>query len=190
MAKNEGGTRLVSRVDANDYDANEAEFNGALATGKYEVDKCYMSPSGAYVLYEKDHAYHVEEMEAAKALADAGIIVELGKEGDPSLATATDAYGNSKFSEGTLSIEKLTFEQSTRTKPAKDAERAVKKALEHCKEKGSDVAVIYDKAGAFHKADIAKGITKYESFRTNTHRFKAILVIDSKGQVHEWKHDK
>lgn len=47
-----------------------------------------------------------------------------------------------KFSEGTLSVERLSYEQSTRTSLTTSAERSVKKALEHSKTKGPDVAVM------------------------------------------------
>lgn len=123
-------------------------------------------------------------------MADSGIIVRLEKEGDPSRATAIDAKGNFKFSEGTLSVERLSYEQSTRTSLTTSAERSVKKALEHSKTKGSDVAVIYHKKGVFHRSDIQAGIRSYESFKGNSHRFKAILVIDQHRNVYEWTHDK
>ena len=87
-------------------------------------------------------------------MADHGIIVTLGKEGVPSTATAINAKGDHKFSEGTLSIERLSYEQSTREKLTTTAERSVKKALEHAKTKGSSVAVIYDRGGVFHRDDI------------------------------------
>ena len=190
MAKSYGGIRNVGVVNQSDYASNKAEFERLLATGKYDVEKSYLSPTGAYVLYEKGHEYHIEELEAARAMADHGIIVEMNKEGDPARATAIDAKGNYKFSEGTLSIEKLSYEQSTKTQPTNNAERSVKKALEHCRSKGSDVAVIYNRGGVFHRGDISRGIASYEKFSTNTHRFKAILVIDKHGSVYEWTHDK
>ena len=64
------------------------------------------------------------------------------------------------------------------------------KALEHAKKKGFDVAVIYDKGGVFHRSDIQAGISSYESFKGNSHRFKAILAIDKTKNVYEWTHDK
>lgn len=190
MAKTYGGLRAVSTVQEGSYAQHAAEFRALLASGRYDVEKSYLSDTGAYVLYEKGHEYHADEIDAAKAMADHGIIVNLEKEGDPARATAIDPKGNFKFSEGTLSVERLTYEQSTRTQPTNNAERSVKKALEHCRDKGSDVAVIYDKGGHFHRSDIHAGISKYESFKGNAHRFKAILVIDQHKNVYEWTHNK
>ncbi len=190
MAKSCGGIRNVGIVSQSDYATNKAEFERQLASGKYDIENSYLSPTGAYVLYEKGHEYHIEEIEAARAMADKGIIVEMTKEGDPSRATAIDAKGNYKFSEGTISIERLSYEQSTRTTLTQNAERSVKKALEHCRSKGSDIAVIYDRGGVFHRGDIEAGIKKYESFKGNTHRFVSILVIDQNRNVYEWTHTK
>ncbi len=190
MAKSYGGIRNIGVVSQSDYASNKAEFERLLASGKYDIENSYLSPTGAYVLYEKGHEYHIEEIEAARAMADKGIIVEMTKEGDPSRATAIDAKGNYKFSEGTVSIEKLSYEQTTRSIPTENAERSVKKALEHCRDKGSKVAVIYDRGGFFHRGDIEAGINKYESFRGNSHRFQSILVIDKNHNVYEWTHSK
>lgn len=182
--------RNISTVKAENFAQHAADFRAALATGKYDIESSYLSDTGAYVLFEKGHNSHIEEIEAAKAMADNGIIVTMGKEGDPSTATAIDAKGNHKFSEGTLSIEKLSYEQSTREKLTTSAERSVKKALEHAKTKNSSVAVIYDRGGVFHRDDIRAGIKTYESFKNNLHRFKAILVIDKNRNVYEWNHTK
>ena len=73
--KTYGGITSMKTVDASNYDANAAEFREQLATGKYELDKSFLSPSGAYVLYETGHNHHEAELEAAMALADAGINV-------------------------------------------------------------------------------------------------------------------
>ena len=188
--KSVGGMRNISTVKAANFAQHAADFRAALATGKYDVEKSYLSDTGAYVLFEKGHEYHIEEIEAAKAMADHGIIVTMGVEGDPKRATAVDVNGNHKFSEGVLSVEKLSYEQSTREKLTTTAERSVKKALEHAKSKGSSVAVIYDRGGVFHRDDIRAGIKKYESFKNNSHRFKAILVIDKNRNVYEWSHTK
>ena len=190
MAKSVGGIRNISTVKEGSFAQHAADFRAALATGKYDIAKSYLSDTGAYVLFEKGHEYHIEEIEAAKAMADHGIIVTMGVEGDPKRATAIDMNGNHKFSEGTLTVEKLSYEQSTRETLTTTAERSVKKALEHAKSKGSSVAVIYDRGGVFHRSDIQAGISKYESFKNNTHRFRSILVIDSNRNVYEWNHNK
>lgn len=188
--KSIGGMRNISTVEEGNFAQHAADYRAALATGKYDIENSYLSDTGAYVLFEKGHEYHVEEIEAAKAMADHGIIVTMGVEGDPKRATAVDFNGNPKFSEGTLSIERLSYEQSTREELNTTAERSVKKALEHAKTKGSSVAVIYDRGGVFHRDDIRAGIKKYESFKNNSHRFKAILVIDKDRNVYEWSHSK
>lgn len=188
--KSTGGLRAISTIQAGGFAQNAADFRAAMATGKYDIDKSFLADSGAYVLFEKGHEYHIEEIEAAQAMANYGINVIMEKEGDPSRATAIDANGNFKFSEGKLSVEKLSYEQSTKDSLKTTAERSVKKALEHAKSKGSSVAVIYDRGGVLHRDDIRAGIKKYESFKNNTHRFKAILVIDKSGNVYEWNHTK
>lgn len=188
--KSVGGLRAISTVQAGGIAQNAADFRAALATGKYDIDKSFMSESGAYVLFEKGHEYHIEEIEAAQAMANHGINVIMEKEGDPARATAIDPKGNFKFSEGTISLEKLSYEQSTRTKIETAAETSVKKALEHARTKGASVAVIYDRGGVFHRGDIQAGIKKYEQFKGNAHRFKAILVIDKDRNVYEWHHTK
>ncbi|MDE7180908.1 MAG: hypothetical protein K2N88_06895 [Muribaculaceae bacterium] len=188
--KSVGGIRTISIVDKGNFAQYAAEFRAALSTGQYDIERSYLSDTGAYVLFEKGHEYHVEEIEAAKAMADHGIIVTMGVEGDPKRATAVDSKGNHKFSEGVLSIENLSYEQSTRETLKTTAERSIKKALEHAKSKESSVAVIYDRGGVFHRNDIKAGIKKYESFKNNSHRFKAILVIDKNRNVYEWTHTK
>lgn len=188
--KSVGGMRNISAVKAENFAQHAADFRAALATGKYDIENSYLSDTGAYVLFEKGHNPHIEEIEAAKAMADHGIIVVLENEGDPARATAIDPKGNYKFSEGTLSVEKLSYEQATREKLTTTAERSVKKALEHARDKGSSVAVIYDRGGVFHRSDIEAGIKRYESFRGNIHRFKSILVIDRDRNVYEWNHSK
>ena len=187
--KTYGGFSVVSTVSDGSYAQHAADFRESLATGKYDIENSYLSDSGAYVLFENGHnMYNEDEIVAAKAMADTGIIVELGNEGNPDFATYIDNHGNHHFSEGTLSIEKFTYEQATREKTVSDAVTAVKRGLAHCKDKRSQVAVLYDKKGQYHKTDIQRGIKEYEKYNSRTHLFKAILVIDKDGGVHEWSH--
>lgn len=188
--KSYGGFSVISTVKDGSYAQYAAEFRAALATGKYDVEKSYLSDNGAYVLYENGHKFHKDEIEAAKAMADSGIIVKLGNESDTAKATSRTQKGNPKFSEGTILIDKISYEQSSPSGESKSASHAVHKSLEHAKKKGSSVAVIYDKKGLMHETDVKNGILAYESHRTNTKRFKAILVIDKNGGVHEWTHTK
>lgn len=185
-----GGFSVISTVSDGSYEQHAADFREALATGKYDIENSYLSDSGAYVLFENGHNYHQDEIDAAKAMADSGIIVTLGDENDKAKATGMSGKGNPKFSEGTITIEKLSYEQSSPTDKSKTAAHAVHKGLEHAKKKNSDVAVIYDKNGLLHRGDVQAGIKQYESHRSNVHRFRAILVIDQHGGVHEWFHTK
>ncbi len=192
MAKTYGGIRNVGVVKISDYAINRAMFDMELASGKYDIEKSYFSDTGAYVLFEKGHRYHADEIDVAIALADNGIIVKMTSEGGATNITALTTKGTNKYSEGKLGIEELTYEQATREKQPEpgDAYKAVNNAIEHAKKKGADVAVIYDKHGYFHRGDIQAGITKYESHKSNTHRFKAILVVSQDHHVFEWTHDK
>lgn len=190
--KSVGGIRNISTVIEGDYARHAADFRGALATGKYDIENSYLSNTGAYVLFEKGHKYHAEEIEAARAMADHGIIVKLTSEGGKDNITAKNCKGNDKYSEGRVGIEELTYEQSTRDIKPKvgDAHKAVNKALEHAKKKGSEVAVIYDRHGYFHRDNIQSGIKEYEKHPSNRHRFKSILVISQDRRVYEWTHTK
>lgn len=190
--KSVGGIRNISVVKEGDYAKNSADFRAALTTGKYDIEKSYMSDTGAYVLFEEGHKYHNEEIEAAIAMADHGIIVKLTSEGGKDNITAKNSKGNNKYSEGKVGIEELIYEQSTRDVQPKagDAHKAVNKALEHAKKKGSDVAVIYDRHGYFHRDNIQSGIKEYEKHQSNRHRFKSILIISQDRRVYEWTHTK
>ncbi len=75
MAKSYGGIRNVGVVSKSDYALNKAEFERQLATGKYDIENSYLSPTGAYVLCKKGHKHNIEKIEAARAIADKGIIV-------------------------------------------------------------------------------------------------------------------
>ncbi len=44
--------------------------------------------------------------------------------------------------------------------------------------------------GDVYKRQDYRGIYAYEKFSTNTHIFKAILVISKDGNVYEWTHNK
>ncbi len=191
MAKSYGGIRVVGVVTPNGITANWLQFQQLLATGLYDTDRSYFSRSGAYVLYQRGHRFHPEEIEAAEAMADHGINVKLTSEGGHENITATSSKGNNKYSEGRVGLEELTFEQSTpSTPPSPDrAAKAVNKALEHAKKKRSEVAVLYDRNGFFHRTDIDAGIKEYEKHQSNTLRFKAILVISKDKKVYEWTHN-
>lgn len=189
MAKVSGGTRLLRPTSKSN--SNKRRFEKALSTGKYLADKCYLSKSGAIVLVEYGHNLHKVELEAARSLADYGYSVLLTSENNIEMSTKTKRDGTPKYSDGKITLEELTYEQSTPQTIAKRGPAiSVHKSLEHAKSKGSDVAIIYDRSRLFHRNDIENGIKEYESHQTNRHRFKAIIVIDGDRNVHEWTHNK
>lgn len=184
-----GGFSVISTVSDGSYAQHAADFRTALATGKYDIEKSYLSDSGAYVLFENGHNYQSEEVEAAKAMADSGIIVKLTPENDISFASAVDPRGNPKYTDGKLSVH--TYEQRTPNRiNERGADHTVNSALRHAASKNADVAVIYDKSGILHRGDIQNGIKRYESYPNNRHRFKAIVVVNQQGKVYEWQHTK
>ncbi|MCM1337719.1 MAG: hypothetical protein NC187_08195 [Candidatus Amulumruptor caecigallinarius] len=186
-SKSYGGFSVISTVKDGSYAQHAAEFRAALATGKYDVEHSYMSDSGAYVLFEKGHNFQAEEVEAAKVMADSGIIVKLTPENDISFASAKDPKGNPKYTDGKLSVH--TYEQRTPNKiNERGADHTVNSALRHAASKNADVAVIYDKSGLLHRGDIQRGIQRYESYHQNKHRFKAVVVVSQQGKVYEWQH--
>lgn len=97
--------------------------------------------------------------------------------------------GRYKFPEGTISL--VTFEQKT-PNPGKtdDAGRAqnVKKALDHGEAKSAEIVLIYDKNKALHRQDIGAGMGLFE--KHSEYRFKAVVTINAKGEIHEWYHDR
>lgn len=66
-------------------------------------------------------------------------------------------------------------------------DNSIKKALNHAKAKGANVAVIYDRSGIYHRDNVERGLTNFES--KSVYRFNAILVIDENGNVWEHQHN-
>lgn len=184
--KSYGGVSSISTIDASNKDANAQEFRKKLASGKYDLENSFLSESGAYVLFEKGHNYHEAEMKAAMAMADAGINVTMTREDNAEFARFIDPNSHQpKFVEGTLSAEKVTYEQRSPIKANdKGGMFTVHSALQHAESKRADIALIYDTNGSLHRSDIGKGISYYNHHRTN--RFRAIFVVDQHGGLHEW----
>ena len=197
MAKFYGPLRLVERITPGTYDYYRQHYIKELQKDDVVPMLSYMSDSGAYVIYHKNHNFDQDELDAARIMADNGIIVHLTSERDISQATATfinrDGDRIYKFSDGRLTINSLSYEQSTRSNNINTDPDAgwkwVKKALRHGQDKRSKIAVLYDKGGTVTRENIAKGIQKYEEIRANTHRFNTILVISKNGKVYEWRHN-
>lgn len=190
MGKPTGGTRYVKPSDASKA-KNLTDFNNRMATGFYDTSKSFVSAvSGAYVAYMTGHNYFPEEIEAARYLADAGFNVVLTPEGNGYEIYATNVKrGNYKYSEGTVS--QITFEQTTPKSITNTAETTIKNAIKHANTKRSNIALIYDKNSLFHREDIEKGMKAYQkSDKAWQKKVKAVLVVNSKGEVWEHQFDK
>ena len=190
MAKAFGNTRIVQPSTAGKA-ANLADFNNRMASGLYDASKSSVSPvSGAYVAYMTGHNYFTEEMEAAQFLANAGFNVVLTPEGNGYEIYATNVKkGNYKYSEGTVS--QITFEQATPKSMINTAETTIKNAIKHANTKHSNIALIYDRYSLFHREDIEKGMKEYQkSDKAWQKKVKAVLVVNSKGEVYEHQFEK
>lgn len=148
MAKTSGGVRIVGTYIKTEAE-NRAEYITKLQTQMYVNEHSSISAkSGAYILFMKGHNYNAEEIEAAKALSNAGINVILTPEGVQYKVYATNK-AKMKFSEGYANI--YSFEQRT-PKDISNVTGSIKKALRHANEKHSDVCVIYDKHNLYHRS--------------------------------------
>jgi len=185
MAKASGGTRLV-RPYFGSLEKNMAEYDAYINTGLYSREKS--SPpteKRAYILYSADRDYDADEMHVANVLADNGFNVKLTSEKDVMFATYIDKKGNPHYSDGTVSL--YTYEQKTSTRIDTTAAASVKQAVMHANSKHSDVALIYDKSGLFHREDIENGISKYKS----EHRVwkkagvKTVIVVNKNDEIYE-----
>jgi len=163
-----------------------AEYNDYMNSGLYSREMS--SPpteSRAYILYSRDRDYDGNEMHVANVLADNGFNVKLTSEKNKMFATYIDKKGNPHYSDGTVSL--YTYEQKTSTRIDATAAASVKQAIMHANSKHSDVALIYDKSGLFHRGDIENGIEKYKG----EHRIwkkagaKTVLVVNKNDEIYE-----
>ena len=170
MAKTSGGVRTY-RQGSSTYRNRQAEVETMRQSGKYssvEVGK-----GGGYVAIEKSTAKHKpEELEAARILAEKGYKVTLKDEGGQVMTP--DGY-----------LFSASFEQRT---PTKDGANTIRNALFHARDKRANVALIYSKGGVFSRESVEQGIRLYED--ANSYRFKRIIVVSDKGNVHRHKHNK
>lgn len=170
MAKTSGGVRTY-RQGSSTYRKRQAEVETMRQSGKYssvEVGK-----GGGYVAIEKSTAKHKpEELEAARILAEKGYKVTLKDEGGQ--VRTPDGY-----------LFSASFEQRT---PTKDGANTIRNALFHARDKRANVALIYSKGGVFSRESVEQGIRLYED--ANSYRFKRIIVVSDKGNVHRHKHNK
>lgn len=188
MSKASGGTRIVKPISVSKAE-NAAVFNMLMRSGLYDIDKSFITESGAYVAYMIGHNYHDEEMEAARAVSQNGLNVIFTPEGDGFEIFATNEKGgNYKYSEGTISM--ITFEQKTPEHIEKTAETTIKSAIVHANTKKAKIALIYDKYNLFHEKDIENGMKLYQSKdKAWKKKVMAVLVVNSKGKLYEHQFD-
>lgn len=170
MGKDYGADRTIKPGSA-EYMARETEVKAMEKSGLYSTVEMSKT-GGGYMAIEEGTRHKPEEIEAAKHMADAGYKVVLKNE--TGVVVTPDGY-----------LYSYSYEQRT---PVKGG-RSFMKALEHAKKKGADVAVIYDKNQVYHAVDVEKGIRSYESYASNRHRFKRIIVISKSGKVYEHFHN-
>lgn len=143
-------------------------------SGKYSSVE--MGKGGGYVAVEKSTARHKpEEIEAARILANKGYKVILKDE-----ATGLHKVGTS---DGYLFG--ASFEQRT---PTKDGANTIRNALFHARDKEAKIALIYSKGSVFSRASVEQGIRLYED--ATRYRFKQIIIVSDKGNVHRHRHNK
>lgn len=176
MTKKSGSGRQV-KEGSSEYKKRLAEVAEMRASGNYSsVEMC---KNGGYVAIEKSKTRHKdEEIEMANFLGDKGYKVILKDE-----TIAMTVTG--KTSDGYL--YSATFEQRT---PTSRGAKGVNKSLEHAKQKEAEIAVIFDKYNTYKRKEVEDGIKLYESFTGNKHRFKEIIIVSSKGNVHVHRHNK
>ena len=173
MAKTSGGVRTY-RQDTPTYRKRQVEVESMRKSGKYSSVE--MGKGGGYVAIEKSTARHKpEEIEAARILADKGYKVILKDE-----ATGLHKVGTY---EGYLFS--TSFEQRT---PTKDGANTIRNALFHARDKEAKIALIYSKGSVFSRSSVEQGIRLYED--ATRYRFKQIIIVSDKGNVHRHKHNK
>lgn len=169
MAKTAGGVRTYGSGSAT-YRKRQAEAAAMLAGGRYSSVE--MGRGGGYVAIEKSPARHkAEELEAARILADKGYKVVLKNESGE--VRTPDGY-----------LFKASFEQRT---PQGGSVNNFRSALEHARNKGADLALIYDKYHVYHRSTVENGLRQYEM--RNGYRFKRVIVISHDGKIHRHRHN-
>jgi len=172
MAKISGGVRTL-RGGSKEFTARQSEVQQLENSGLYSSVE-FSKKGGGYVAVEKSSYKHkLEELEAARFLSDKGYKVIL-----------KDEAGELKTPDG--KIFKYSFEQRT---PEGSTASNFAKSLEHAKLKKADIALVYMKYNLHTKQSVVEGIKKYESHKTNTHRFNEIIIVTPDGRIHRHKHN-
>lgn len=175
MTKKVGSGRQV-KEGSTEYKKRLEDVANMRMSGKYSSVE--MRKNGGYVAIEKSEMKHKkEELELANFLGDKGYKVILK---DEKIAMTKSG----KTSDGYLYA--ATFEQKT---PTSKGAKGINKCLEHAKQKEAEIAVIFDKYNTYKRKEVEDGIKLYESFASNKHRFKEIIILSSKGNVHVHKHN-
>lgn len=183
MAKASGGTRSINKTTKS-IDENRREYDKYMLQKDVSRENSYFSEkTGAYVIsYKGRNAQTADvEKEAAKILADNGYIVEMTPEsGD--LYITNYIKGKPKYADGKISG--VLYEQKTPHPTTDDLASSVNNAIEHAMSKKANVAVIYDKYASYHRNDIKDGIERFNE--NHNYKFKGIITINAKGEIHEW----
>lgn len=174
MAKTSGGVRPVTANRSSAYVGRKREAAAMAESGLYSLVE-FSQRGGGYVAVEKGRTIHKpEELQAAKILSDKGYKIIL-----------KDETGQMKTPDGYTF--KYSYEQRTPGPKVTNRENNINKALEHARDKKSDVALIYDKNNVHDRNSVESGIKRYEA--VNGYRFKKIIVVSSRGNIHVHKHN-
>lgn len=188
MAKSSGGTRMV-RPTSNTRTQNYQVYRNDLKSPDVNAAESYFSKAkGGYVIAMNGSKHSSEEHDAARAMADDGLIVTLTPEGGVQFRTGKNKDGGYTYADGL--VKGWTYEQATKHPKKLDAQslaKSVDGALKHAYDKRAQIPLIYDKYGVFHRQNIEDGLKRFEE--RNKYRFKAILVVDQKGNVWEHRHN-
>lgn len=189
MAKGSGNTRTISPTsDRVEYNRGVFEYEISMPD-VVMVQSYFSEKSGGYLLQMKNHTYETVEHEAMKHLADAGFAIVATPEGGRSFISRVKDDNSAVYPDGLIMGH--VFELKS-PKPSESNQKAldnsIKKSLNHARSKEANIAVIYDKNGAYNRDNIERGLSNYES--KSNYRFKSILVIDKNGNVYEHTHNK
>lgn len=189
MAKSSGGTRVI-RPSSETRSSNYKTFQREVFLAEVDASQSYFSKEkGGYVIGMKGRKHDDAEFEAAKAMADDGLLVVLTPEGGVKFRTGQSKKGGYTYADGLVNGH--TYEQQTKMPSKSDYEsltKSIDSALKHAYEKRAQIPLIYDRYGSFNREHIEAGLKRFEE--RNRFRFKAILVVDKNGKLYEHQHNK
>lgn len=197
MAKASGNTRTV-RPTSGTRTQNYQVYKNEIAMSDVDALQSYFAKkSGGYVIAMKQgkdkngktKKRSDEEIEAARAMANDGLIVVMTPEGGVKFRSGKSKKGDYVYCDGL--INGSSYEQKTpapQSSVEKNLVNSVDNALQHARDKNARIPLIYDRYGRFHKENIEDGLTQFEE--NSSYRFKAILVVDKHGNVWEHQHNK